>query len=103
MECITERANNVDRVVDETDAFVKAAPLPQSRKNNKAPMGILQDLQERNPVLAVVGVAAALIDIGDLSPLLGGCVLFVGCLVVLMGAVLRAARHQKAVTASRTA
>ncbi|MAW86260.1 MAG: hypothetical protein CMJ42_07005 [Phyllobacteriaceae bacterium] len=54
-------------------------------------------------VLAVVGVAAALIDIGDLSPLLGGCVLFVGCLVVLMGAVLRAARHQKAVTASRTA
>ncbi len=54
-------------------------------------------------VLAVVGVAAALIDIGDLSPLLGGGVLLVGCLVVLMGAVLRAARHQKAVAASRTA
>ncbi|MBD3775256.1 MAG: hypothetical protein IE917_15880 [Betaproteobacteria bacterium] len=53
-------------------------------------------------VLIVVVAAAALIDIGDLSPLLGGGVLLVGCLAVLMGAVLRAARHQKAATASRT-
>lgn len=53
-------------------------------------------------VLIVVAVAAVLIDVGDLSPLLGGGVLLVGCLVVLMGAVLRAARHQKVVTASRT-
>lgn len=53
-------------------------------------------------VLIVVLATAALIDIGDLSPLIGGGVLLIGCLVVLMGAVLRAARHQKAVSASRT-
>lgn len=53
-------------------------------------------------VLAVVGVAAALIDLGDFTPLIGGGVLLVGCLIVLIGAVARTARRWKAAQASRT-
>lgn len=53
-------------------------------------------------VIVVVGVVAAMIDLGDVPPLIGGCVLLVGCLVVLIGAVVRAARRQRAVAASRT-
>jgi hypothetical protein len=44
----------------------------------------------------VVATAAALIDLGDVPPLIGGGVLLVGCLVVLIGAVVRAARRQRA-------
>lgn len=50
-------------------------------------------------VLVVVAATAALIEVGDLSPLIGGGVLLVGCLAVLMDAVLRAARRQRAVAA----
>lgn len=53
-------------------------------------------------VLLVVAIAAALIDLGDVQPLIGGGVLLVGCLVVLIGAVMRAARRQGAVAATRT-
>ncbi|NDV87407.1 hypothetical protein GTW51_11925 [Aurantimonas aggregata] len=52
-------------------------------------------------VLLVVAIAAALIDLGDVPPLIGGGVLLVGCLVVLIGAVMRAARRQGA-AATRT-
>ncbi|MEQ8862254.1 MAG: hypothetical protein RIC54_02470 [Thalassobaculum sp.] len=45
-------------------------------------------------VLVVVGFAAALIDLGSVTPLVGGGVLLVGCLVVLASAVARAARRQ---------
>jgi len=53
-------------------------------------------------LLAVVGIATALIHIADAPPLIGGGVLLVGCLVVLAGAVMRAARRQGAVAANRT-
>jgi len=53
-------------------------------------------------VIVVVGVVAAMIDLGDVPPLIGGGVLLVGCLVVLIGAVLRAAHRQRAVAASQT-
>lgn len=53
-------------------------------------------------VLVVVAIAAALIDLGGVSPLIGGGVLLVGCLIVLVSAVARAARRQKAAQASRT-
>lgn len=53
-------------------------------------------------VLVIVAVAAALIDLGDVPPLIGGGVLLVGCLIVLIGAVVRAARRRGAVAVSRT-
>lgn len=43
-------------------------------------------------ILLVVGLAAGLIDLAGASPLIGGAVLLAGCLAVLIGAVLRAAR-----------
>lgn len=54
-------------------------------------------------VLLVVAVAAALIDLGHVPPLIGGGVLLVGCLVVLVAAVARAARRQKATEVTRAA
>ncbi len=46
-------------------------------------------------ILVVVALAAVLIDGLGMSPLIGGVVLFVGCLAVLMGAVLLAAHARR--------
>lgn len=43
--------------------------------------------------LAVVGVAAALLDIAHAAPLLGGGVLVIGCPAVLIASVRAAARR----------
>lgn len=53
-------------------------------------------------VLAVIGIAAALIDLGGVPPLAGGGMVLAGCLAVLVGAVVRAALRRKAGKASRT-
>ncbi len=54
-------------------------------------------------ILVVVGVAASMIGLAHLDPLLGGAVLLVGCLGVLLGAVRRAARrHAAAAGADRS-
>ena len=45
-------------------------------------------------VLVVVALAAVLIKLAGLDPVLAGGVLLVGCLMVLLGAVGYAARHQ---------
>lgn len=42
-------------------------------------------------ILAVVAATALLIEIGRVEPLIGGGVLLVGCLIVLLAAVRRAA------------
>lgn len=52
----------------------------------------LGDARLSAAILAVVVIAASLIDLEDASPLIGGCVLLVGCLAVMIGAVLRAAK-----------
>jgi hypothetical protein len=47
-------------------------------------------------ILAVVALAAALIYLFGIDPLFGGCVLLFGCLAVVIGAVVWAARRQNA-------
>lgn len=47
-------------------------------------------------ILVVVALSAALIDLGGVDPLVGGGALLAGCLAVLVGAVARAARRQRA-------
>lgn len=42
-------------------------------------------------ILAVVALAAALMNVGHVPPLIGGGALLFGCLAVLVGAVRRAA------------
>ena len=44
-------------------------------------------------VVAVVALSALLIDVLGVEPLIGGAVLVVGCLAVLVGAVMSAARR----------
>ena len=43
-------------------------------------------------VLAIVAVAGLLVNLGSLNPLLGGAALLLGCLLLLVESVLRAAR-----------
>ena len=45
-------------------------------------------------ILAVVGASAALIDLTDATPLVGGGLLLVGCLGVVVGSVYNTARQQ---------
>lgn len=52
-------------------------------------------------VLAVVALAAGLIEVGHVLPLVGGGVLLAGCLAVLVGAVRRAALRAVASAAAR--
>lgn len=52
-------------------------------------------------VLAVVALAALLIEVGHVLPLIGGGVLLVGCLAVLIGAVRRASLRAVASPAVR--
>lgn len=56
----------------------------------------LGDARLAGSILVVVAVCAALIDIAGVTPLVAGLVLLTGCLVVLVGAVLTAARRQQA-------
>jgi hypothetical protein len=44
-------------------------------------------------ILAIVAIAAVLIDIAKLDPVLGGLALLGGCLVLLVESVRRAARR----------
>ncbi len=54
-------------------------------------------------ILFVVAGAAGLIDLAGASPIIGGTVLLAGCLAVMIGAVLRAARvRAKAVGSGST-
>lgn len=46
-------------------------------------------------ILAVVAVAALAIDAGGAPPLVGGALLLIGCLAVMIGAVLRTARRKR--------
>jgi len=46
-------------------------------------------------ILAVVGIAAAMVDLAGMAPLLAGAVLLAGSLGVLVGAVLMAARQHR--------
>ena len=43
-------------------------------------------------VLAVVAMAACLVDFTDLDPLVGGTVVLFGCLILLIASVCRSAR-----------
>lgn len=47
-------------------------------------------------ILAVVALAALAIDAGGAPPLLGGVLLLIGCLGVMIAAVLRTARQKHA-------
>ncbi len=47
-------------------------------------------------ILAVVALTASLIDLFGVDPQIGGCMLLFGCLTVVVGAVVLAARRQKA-------
>ena len=44
-------------------------------------------------ILAIVGLAAALIDVARLDPMLGGLALLGGCLALLVESVRRSARR----------
>lgn len=61
----------------------------------------LGDARLSAAILLVVAVAAGVIDLAGASPLVGGGVLLVGCLTVMIGAVLRAARQRAASPGSR--
>jgi hypothetical protein len=43
-------------------------------------------------VLAIVAMAGSLVDLAGLNPLIGGTALLLGCLIVLIESVCRAAR-----------
>lgn len=45
-------------------------------------------------ILGVVALAAGLIDVGGIAPLVGGAVLLAGCLGVMIAAVLWSARQK---------
>lgn len=47
-------------------------------------------------ILGVVALAAGLIDVGVVAPLIGGVVLLAGCLGIMIGSVLWSARQQRA-------
>lgn len=55
----------------------------------------LSDARLSAAILAVVGLAAALIRLAGLPPLAGGAVLLAGCLVVLTQSVRREARRRR--------
>lgn len=52
----------------------------------------LGDARLSAAILVVVAVAAGVIRLAGAPPLLGGAILLAGCLAVMIGAVLRAAR-----------
>lgn len=56
----------------------------------------LGDARLSAAIFAVVALAAGLIDLAGLDPLIGGGVLLVGCLAVMVTAVLRTARLHRA-------
>ena len=53
------------------------------------------DVRITGAILAVVALAALLIDLAGASPMIGGGVLLAGCLGVLMAAVLAAAARKR--------
>lgn len=53
-------------------------------------------------ILAVVAVSAALIELADVEPLLGGAVLLGGCLALVLESARRAARHHEAAATKRS-
>ena len=56
----------------------------------------LGDVHLSASILVVVALAAGLIDLTGLHPLVGGSVLLVGCLAAVAIAVLATARHHRA-------
>lgn len=52
-------------------------------------------------ILAVVAVAAGLVDFAHVRPLVGGGVLLLGCLAVVIGTVRRASRRHAAAVLAR--
>ena len=55
-----------------------------------------RDVRLTIAILAVVALTASLIDLFGVDPQIGGCMLLFGCLTVVVGAVVLAARRQKA-------
>lgn len=60
----------------------------------------LGDARLSATILIVVIVAAGVIDLAGAPPLIGGTLLLAGCLAVMIGAVLRAARARAKASAS---
>ena len=58
----------------------------------------LGDARLSAAILAVVAVAAGLIDLAPVNPLIGGGVLLFGCLAVVVATVWRAARRRLALS-----
>lgn len=54
-------------------------------------------------ILAVVAVAAGLIDLAGVDPLIGGAVLLAGCLAVVIATVHWTARRQKKAATAKPA
>jgi len=53
------------------------------------------DARLTGAILAVVAVAAGLIDVARVAPLVGGGILLAGCLAVMVTAVLATARAKR--------
>jgi hypothetical protein len=53
------------------------------------------DIRLTGAILAVVAVAAGLIDVVDVRPLIGGGILLAGCLGVMIVAILSTARAKR--------